>query len=68
MTEARKIWEKENKSRFSINFMRNTEADLIDYLEKKQKQGIPKGTVLKKGLRLLMEQEQAGIDIQDYNN
>jgi hypothetical protein len=48
--------------------MRNTEADLIDYLEKKQKQGIPKGTVLKKGLRLLMEQEQAGIDIQDYNN
>jgi hypothetical protein len=68
MTEARKIWEKENKSRFSINFMRNTEADLIDYLEKKQKQGIPKGTVLKRGLRLLMEQEQAGIDIQDYNN
>ncbi|RFU95075.1 hypothetical protein DYP60_05455 [Sphaerochaeta halotolerans] len=68
MTEARKIWEKENKSRFSINFMKNTEADLIDYLEKKQKQGIPKGTVLKRGLRLLMEQEQAGIDIQDYNN
>ena len=68
MTEARKIWEKENKSRFSINFMKNTEADLIDYLEKKQKQGIPKGTVLKRGLRLLMEQEEAGIDIQDYNN
>lgn len=57
MTEARKIWEKENKVRFSINFMKNTEADLLAYLEEKQKQGIPKGTLIKQGLRKLMEEE-----------
>jgi len=57
MTEARKIWEKENKVRFSINFMKNSEADLLAYLEEKQKQGIPKGTLIKQGLRKLMEEE-----------
>jgi predicted Rdx family selenoprotein len=58
MTEARKAWEKENKHRFSINFMKRSEADIIEFLERKQEEGQPKGTTIKQALRLLMDQEK----------
>jgi len=58
MTEARKAWEKVNKWVFSVSFMRQSESDMVAYLESKEAEGIPKGTILKQGLRLLMDKEK----------
>ena len=58
MTEARKAWEKVNKWVFSVSIMRKSEYDIVEYLETKEREGIPKGTVIKQGLRLLMNKEK----------
>lgn len=50
-SEAQKRWMKENSMIFSVRIMRRTEADIVDFLEKKADQGISKGTVIKLALR-----------------
>jgi len=57
MLESRKKWDKENKWIFSIGFMRRTEADMIAFLQSKEKEGIPRSTVIKQALRNMMEDE-----------
>lgn len=51
---AKSNWMKENSKVFGVRVMRTTEQDIFDYLEGKNA-----ATEFKKGLRLLMEQENA---------
>ncbi len=51
---AKTNWMKENSKVFGVRVMRTTEQDIFDYLEGKNA-----STEFKKGLRLLMEQENA---------
>lgn len=53
-SEAKKKWMSENSIVFSVKFMRTTEADMIEYMEKHMKNGVAKGTLIKKALREYM--------------
>ena len=50
-SEAKKKWIKDNTIVFSIKLMKRTEADIIEFLEKYQEQGISKATVFKAAIR-----------------
>ncbi len=54
-SEAKKKWMAENSIVFSVKFMRTTEADMIEYMEKRMKEGVAKGTLIKKALREYMK-------------
>lgn len=51
-SEAKYTWIKNNSTKITIKFMNKSDDDILTYLEGKQK-----ATVVKKALRLLMEQE-----------
>jgi hypothetical protein len=51
MTEARKEWENKNKWVFSISIMRNSEADIVAYLQENEAKGVRRGTLIKEALR-----------------
>ena len=44
-------WNKENKLFIGLNLMRNTDADIIEYIEQKQEKGESKQGCIKKCLR-----------------
>lgn len=50
-SEAKKKWIKDNTIIFSIKLMKRTETDIIEFLDKRQEQGISKATVFKAALR-----------------
>ena len=52
-SEAKQRWMKENSKVFGVRVMRNTEADIFEYLE-----GKTPAEEFKKGIRLLIEQER----------
>lgn len=45
------LWNKENKITFSVVLSRSTDADIVDFLEDKQKQRISRNALIKKALR-----------------
>ncbi len=51
-SEAKKTWMKNNSTIVTVKFMNKGDDDILNYLE-----GKAKATVIKKALRLLMEQE-----------
>jgi hypothetical protein len=51
-------WDKNNKCIFSVGLMRKGDSDIIEYLETKTGEGIPRNTVIKQALRLMMAQDQ----------
>ena len=51
-SEAKRRWIKENSTLITMKCMKKGDADILQYLEGKQK-----STVLKKAMRILMEQE-----------
>lgn len=53
-SEAKQEWMKNNSKMFGVRVMRNTEADIFEYLEGK----VP-SEEFKKGIRLLIAQEEA---------
>lgn len=54
-SEKKKKWMSENSIVFSVKFMRTTEADMIEYMEKHMKKGVAKGTLIKQALRDYMK-------------
>ena len=54
-SEAKKKWMAENSIVFSVKFMRTTEADMMEYMEKRLKEGVDKGPLSKKALREYMK-------------
>lgn len=52
ISSAEAAWKKENTVMISIRLQKGTDADILKFLEGKQKQ-----TVIKQALRLLMETE-----------
>lgn len=66
MTEARKEWELKNKWVFSISIMRNSEADIVEYLQENEAKGVRRGTLIKEALREKMAKESTAVqDKQD---
>ena len=51
-SKAKQRWIRENTTKLTIKFMNKSDADILQYLEDKQK-----ATVVKKALRDQMEQE-----------
>lgn len=45
------LWNKENKITFSVVFSKSTDADIVEYLDDKQKQRISRNALIKKALR-----------------
>lgn len=52
-SEAKKAWRKENTVMLSVRLQKSTDLDILEYLQGRQAQ-----TEIKKGLRLLIEQEK----------
>lgn len=53
-SEAKRKWMAENSIVFSVKLMRRTEADLIEFFDKMQKRGVPRGSIIKQALREYM--------------
>lgn len=58
------LWNKENKLTFSVVFSRSTDADIIGYLEDKQKQRISRNALIKKALREQMRAEGYKVKVE----
>lgn len=56
--EKRSLWEKENKVFIGLNLMRSTDEDILDFLEKKRKQGESKQGLIKRCIREMIEEER----------
>ena len=53
-SQAKQDWMKENSKMYGIRVMKNTEADIFEYLQSKTP-----SEEFKKGIRLLIEMEKA---------
>ena len=51
------LWNKENKVFIGVNLMKNTDADIIGYIEEKVSAGETKQGIIKRSLRSTMQQE-----------
>lgn len=51
------LWNKENKLTFSVVFSKTTDADIVSYIDDKQKQRISRNALIKKALRNQMAVE-----------
>lgn len=49
----KQLWDKQNTVQISIKLQKNTDADILAYLDGKQKQ-----TVIKEALRRMMQEQQ----------
>jgi len=54
-SEAKRKWIKENTIIFSIKLMKRTEEDIINFLDRKGEEGIPRGTIFKAAIREYMK-------------
>jgi len=54
LSEARKRWDRENKVMYNINLTRNTDGDLIAYLDTVKQNGGSVQGVLKEALRFYL--------------
>ena len=61
--ENRKQWDKENTEFIGIRLMKSTDADIIEYIDKKTEEGETKQGVIKRSLRYTMEAE--GFSMSD---
>ena len=50
-------WDKKNKYIFSVGLMRETDADIIGYLEDKREKGISRNSIVKEALRNQMKED-----------
>ena len=56
-SEAKKRWDKENISVFSVKLFRKTDQDIIEYFSKNVTKERSRYQIVKQALRLLMAQE-----------
>ena len=61
--KRRREWEKENRVFIGLNLMKNTDEDILDYIEQKQKEGFTKQGIIKRSLRASEYLESAGYYI-----
>lgn len=54
-SDAKRKWMEENSIVFSVKIMRRTEADLVEFFEKRMAQGERRGTIVKTALREYMK-------------
>ena len=57
--ENRKQWDKENTEFIGIRLMKSTDADIIEYIDKKTEEGETKQGVVKRCIRYAMQAEDA---------
>ncbi|MBO7727374.1 MAG: hypothetical protein J6S50_02490 [Oscillospiraceae bacterium] len=56
-SDAKKRWDKENTYKVTIKFQKKTDSDILDYLAKNERADFTKQSIIKRAMRLLMEQE-----------
>lgn len=50
-------WRKTHAVTISFSLIKNTDGDIIDYLDRKKKEGFPRNAVLKEAVREKMARE-----------
>ena len=56
--EKQKEYDKEKKIIFSVGLMKDSDKDIIDYLDNETKKGNSRNSIVKQALREKMEKEQ----------